>query len=149
MSVMATGAIGHRRDDAFETTTWLCSEPCFGTARNTPRIRERIYKQQDDKRDEYKANLHDALIHEIATRPDPAYLPDGLRVTEDDIARLVKCEGDYCSDTKPDEAVISAAFKLLRNHKRLPYYHCKDGVGEIWDYDELKARLDNLARGNK
>ncbi len=148
MAMMTSPALSHRCDFALATTTWLCSDPCFGTARNTPRIRERIYNMHDAKCREYCANLQDALTHELGTRPDAAHLPEGLRVTEDEIERLACCNGDYCAEKMQDEAIIQAAFKLLRNHKRLPYYHSKNGVGELWDYSELCTRLESLTRSN-
>lgn len=149
--------------DAALCADWFCQEPpqrpepgraiypncCFDKVSgrlNTSRTRARIQSQHDHKHKEYKATLHEALIHSIATRPDSAHLPDGLRVTEGDLERLAALDGDYSADTMQDEETVKAAFKLLRNYKRLPYYHCRDGVGVLWDYDELRTRLDDLAR---
>ena len=145
MSYQVSPAIGHRVDFALNTT-WLCPTPCYQTARNSYLITGRIQQEQDTQYQEYKVKLQEALVQTIAERPDPAHLPDGLRVTEDDLERLAALDGDYSADNMQDEETVKAAFKLLRNYKRLPYYHCRDGVGVLWDYDELRTRLDNLAR---
>ena len=147
MAVLASPAIGHRIDLAL-IGTWLCQEPCFDKARHSRFTSPRIYSGHNKKQADYKANLQEALITTIATRLDPAHLPEGLRVTADDLERVALLDGDFSVENLQDEATIQAAFKLLRNHKKLSYYHCKDGVGEFWDYEELKTRLDNLARSN-
>ena len=146
MSFLASPAIGHRVDFALNTT-WLCREPCYKEARNSYLITQRIRQLQDRQYQENQANLEDALKETIATRPDPADLPDGLRVTEDDIELLASFEGDFSVETMQNERTIAAAFKLLRTYNQLPYYHCQNGVGVFWDYSELCTRLENLERG--
>jgi hypothetical protein len=147
MSVMGSPALGSQVDFAL-SVTWLCPDPCFDKARNSPRISGRIYSGHDHKYDENKANLQAALRDAKANRPDPASQPDGLRVSGDDIERLDALDGDFSVENLQDEETLAAAFRLVRNHQQLPYYHSANGTGEIWDFAELKTRLENLERLN-
>jgi hypothetical protein len=147
MAVMGSPAIGSQVDFAL-SVTWLCPGSCFDKARNSPRISGRIYATQSAKQREHKANLQAALSDAKTHPPDPASQPDGLRVTDDDIARLDALDGDFSVENLQDRETLAAAFRLVRNHKRLPYYHSADGKGEIWGYDELTIRLENLERLN-
>ena len=148
MAVMASPVISHRVDLAL-IGTWLCASPCFEKARNSELISKRIYQQHDDWQSGYNAHLQTALIQTIAERPDQDHLPEGLRCTEDDVERLAACEGNFSVENLQDEETLNAAFKMLRTHLQLPYYHCQNGVGEFWDFAELKTRLTNLAKSKR
>ena len=147
MAVMGSPAIGPIVDFAL-CATWLCPSPCFDKVRNSPRISGRIYSEHAAKQREYKANLQAALQETESNHLNLATLPNGLRLTESDIERLAALDGDYSLEKLQDRKTIEVAFRLLRNHKQLPYYHSANGKGEIWDYEELRTRLENLARGN-
>lgn len=147
MRVFGSPALGSVVDLAL-SVDWFCPQPCFEKARNTPRIRERIYAGHDRRERDNRANLQAALDETESHHLYLATLPDGLRTSESDIARVSALQGDYTARTLQDPDTIRAAFRLLRNHKRLPYYHSANGKGELWDYDELHARLANLEANN-
>lgn len=143
MSVMGSPALGPVVDFAL-SVTWLCPDPCYDKARYSELIRTRIYAEHDAKERQNKANLQAALKETESAQVYLATLPDGLRVTESDIERVRYLDGDYSVENLQDEETVRAAFRLLRNYKRLPYYHATDTVRELWDFDELKTRLENL-----
>jgi hypothetical protein len=141
MSPMGSPALGHRVDFA-TSVAWLCPDTCFDEARRSPLISGRIYRAQAYQRKQNREHLADALkdTAQLAT------LPDGLRVTEEELDRL-KSLPDFHAASLQDDADLEAAFRVLRNHTRHAYYHSADGRAEIWDYAELHERLGNLERG--
>ena len=144
LAVMASPALGSQIDLALATCSWLCADSCYSTARHSPIIRKRIYSLHDAREAGHQADLTTALQATKAEQVHHATLPEGLRVSEEDYARLHALDGDYSATALADRDTLRAAFRLLRNHRRLPYFHRAGEKAEVWDYSELTTRLRNL-----
>ena len=141
MTVMGSPALGPQVDFAL-SVSWLCPEPCFEKARHSPTIRARIYAEHDRVERANRANLEDALRADEATLLYLGTLPDGLRVLERDLDRVAALQGDYSAENLQDPETVHACFKLLRNERRLPFFHPKELA--LWDYEDLRVRFHAL-----
>ena len=141
MSVMGSPALGAQVDFAL-SVSWLCPDPCFEKARHSPTIRARIYAEHDRIERANRADLEKALQTDESTILHLGTLPDGLRVSEPDMDRVAGLKGDYSAQNLQDPETIHACFRLLRNERRLPFFHPEER--SLWDYDHLRERLQAL-----
>ncbi len=141
MTVMGSPALGPQVDFAL-SVSWLCPEPCFEKARHSPTIRPRIYAEHDRIERANRAHLERALQADEATHLHLGTLPDGLRISEPDLDRVAALQGDYSAQNLQDPETIHACFRLLRNERRLPFFHPEER--SLWDYDHLRERLQAL-----